>query len=473
MLCQEKVKKEIKQEKDEHLLCQKCEMPHVFYEMSGMPPENEKRQTNLQDAVMVIHVKDEKKLIRANLNELKTEPWAAAIIAKMIDGRYEQSDRQVIWMFKDELLWRISDVDNERLARVCVHLSAREKILKAYHDEKSHCGIHRTAAAIRNFYYWPKLSNCVNRYINQCEFCKKQKIENAKALGHLTAPAVPERPFQHVHIDVAGPFTKTFDKQMYIIAAMDRLTKYAVARPIQTRDAETASKFLRNLMLRYGHIETVTTDNGSEFKNWKFRQVMNEFGSKQHFTSPGRAQGNGQIERFNRTLKDYMAGALETNKGWWSNAVEIAVKNYNTTIHNSTGVTPHWLLYGYHWRDIHAPKSLEEIASSRPEQLSVLSDCREFARVRLEEAHEDACERYNLRRKATHFRVGDIVVKKKLTRAESGKTTKLNPRFDGPFVIKKVLGNNTYELQLDGKAEKYHADQLRMYVPAGTFVEKE
>lgn len=475
VLCEQE-KNEIKDEKKNEFLCERCGMPHPYYEMIGMPTKEKSDQEKIelrQGAVMVTMVSDEKKLVEPNLSELSKEPWAKAIFDVMIDNKYEQTDRQVLWLRKDGYLWRVSTVDNVRMARVCVHAERRNDVLRAYHDLKSHCGIHRTAAAIRDFYYWPKQSRQVNQYVLKCEFCTKQKILNEQAIGHLSSPAVPARPFQHVHIDVAGPFTKTFDQNMYIIAAMCRLTKYAVAKAIRVKDAETASKFLQSLFMRFGHIEVITTDNGTEFKNWQFRKIINEYGATQHFTSPGRAQGNGQIERFNRTIKDYIAGTLDTTKGWWSNAVEKAVKDYNTTIHNETGVTPHWLLYGYLWKEAHSPNTPEEVTQFRPEQLSILSDYRELARVKLEDSHEEACERYNLRRKLKHFRVGDIVVKKKLTRAETGKTSKLNPRYDGPFVVKKVLEGNTYLIQMDGKSEKYHADQLKMYVPnVGPITEK-
>lgn len=137
--------------------------------------------------------------------------------------------------------------------------------------------------------------------------------------------------------------------------------------------------------------------------------------------------------------------------------------DYNTTIHSVTGFTPHFLLYGYVFADVHSPLLPEEFVTSRGEQLTNLSDQREKAKERMAKKQKEMASRYNLRRRVFHFKVGDLVMVKRLTRMEEGTTTKLNDRFKGPYKISKVVGNNSYLVKIGSKDHKYHADQLKIY----------
>ena len=124
-------------------------------------------------------------------------------------------------------------------------------------------------------------------------------------------------PIGYFHLDIAE--VATAESKLHLFVAIDRTSKFAVARLVERANTEAATDFLHALVeaIPY-HIHTVLTDNGIQFadlpKNRRgftallrghpFDRVCRHYGIEHRLTKPNHPWTNGQVERMNRTIKD-------------------------------------------------------------------------------------------------------------------------------------------------------------------------
>lgn len=99
---------------------------------------------------------------------------------------------------------------------------------------------------------------------------------------------------------------------------------------------------------------------GREFENQMFSQLQKVCGLRGSHTTPYHPQGNGQVERFNKTLLSVLRTDLE--KADWKESLAKAVNAYNWTQNESTGFSPYYFLFG------HTPRLPIDILFNCPSQ---------------------------------------------------------------------------------------------------------
>ena len=83
------------------------------------------------------------------------------------------------------------------------------------------------------------------------------------------------------------------------------LTGFTWVIPLKTKTAEEVSKaYMDHIYSKFGGSIKILTDNGMEFKNKLFKEVIEKLGMEFSIHSPPyRPQSNGKIEGFHRFLK--------------------------------------------------------------------------------------------------------------------------------------------------------------------------
>jgi transposase InsO family protein len=119
-------------------------------------------------------------------------------------------------------------------------------------------------------------------------------------------------PVGYFHIDLAEVQTEAGKLRLFV--AIDRTSKFAFARLVESAGKMEAARFLRDLIEAVPYrIHTVLTDNGVQFTPRKqdirdgrhiFDRVCDEHGIEHRLTKVNHPWTNGQVERMNRTLKD-------------------------------------------------------------------------------------------------------------------------------------------------------------------------
>mgnify|MGYP001809986550 CR=1 FL=1 len=86
----------------------------------------------------------------------------------------------------------------------CPPLQYRWDLIRCMHDSLGHAGVRRLSSGMQQYFSWRGLHNDVRMFVKQCEACQKRKLA-MPALPPLQEPVV-RGPFEHVHIDLCGPF---------------------------------------------------------------------------------------------------------------------------------------------------------------------------------------------------------------------------------------------------------------------------
>lgn len=233
-------------------------------------------------------------------------------------------------------------------------------LIAAYHDRLGHAGINQTLRAMSEQYSWVGIKADVIAYVSQCHACQQRRLQ-AEAPAEPTRPEMSQ-PFQHVHVDLAGPFAlrgvKSAGKtrttgvstevvgKAYVLLVVDYFTKCAEFAYLPDKSAETVARaFHDHWLARYGVPEWVTSDNGSEFAG-AFNHQLERFGIDHVCISAYHPQSNGAVERLVRTLKTILAAKTMNAVHQWPALLPTIRGEYMARVHRTLGCAPNEMVYG-------------------------------------------------------------------------------------------------------------------------------
>ena len=99
-----------------------------------------------------------------------------------------------------------------------------------------------------------------------------------------------------------------------VLVVTDSFTKYAWASPTRNQKATTVAKLLcEKVLANYGFPQRLHSDQGKDFDSRLIKELCKVANIEKTRTTPYHPQGNGQTERFNRTLLG-MLGSLDAEK---------------------------------------------------------------------------------------------------------------------------------------------------------------
>jgi transposase InsO family protein len=140
-----------------------------------------------------------------------------------------------------------------------------------------------------------------------------------------------ERPLELLHMDLFGPIAYiSFDGSKYCLVIVDDYSLFTWVFFLQEKSQtqETLKNFLRWAQNEFGlRIKKIRSDNGTEFKNSKIEEFLEEEGTKYEFSSPYTPQQNSVVETKNRTLLDMARTMLDEYKisdRFWAEAINTA-----------------------------------------------------------------------------------------------------------------------------------------------------
>jgi transposase InsO family protein len=219
----------------------------------------------------------------------------------------------------------------------------RLDILKLHHDTPiaGHPGREKTLELVQRSYTWLEMSTFVKEYTNRCERCARMKPSNLAPPGKLRPLELPNIPWAEVTADFTTdlPLSNGFDS---ILVVVDRFSKEVEFIPCNktTTVLDTARLYLHNVWKNHGLPSSIVSDRGPQFASQVMRDLCKRLGIQPKLSTAFHPQTDGQTERMNRDLQQYLRLFTAEKQDEWVDWLPLAQFSYNTKKQASTQKSP-------------------------------------------------------------------------------------------------------------------------------------
>ena len=181
----------------------------------------------------------------------------------------------------------------------------QEKMISEHHNRLllGHPEQDKTIELIQRKYTFPKMRKAVEKYIQKCTTCAKNKPARHKPYGEQQQIEAPQQAWQEITIDFIiqlPPSKDTVTGIIYdsILVVIDQLTKYALFIP--WREKESADKLtktmLKEIVSNNGILLSIISDRDKLFifKFWNTWKI--QLGTKVKLFTSYHPQTDGQTK---------------------------------------------------------------------------------------------------------------------------------------------------------------------------------
>ena len=278
-------------------------------------------------------------------------------------------------------------------------------------------------------------------------------------VGKLMSNLIPEKPQSHILADFITklPLVQGYDS---ILVVVDRLKKIVHFIPtIEKTSAEELARLFRdNVWKLYRLPKSIISDRGPQFTAGLMRELNKMLEIKSKILTVFYLQTNGQTERINQELEQYLQIFIDHRQKQQPDWLEMAEFTYNNKVHLSTKI----LLFKANYRqDPRMGFEVRRKGKNKGVEKFVIKirEVQKEAKVALGKAQEEMKKYIDRKRgEVNEYKIRDLVMlsTKNLKYQIIGRRTeKLTERFVGPYKIKKIILTNTVELELPSTIRIY------------------
>ena len=156
-------------------------------------------------------------------------------------------------------------------------------------------------------YWWPEVTRDVGKYMEGCNLCQRMKNRMEELAEKLKLSEVPKKPWSHLTVDFIMKLPVVAGKDVVLVVC-DRLLKmmHFVAMTEGTLAEGLARLFWDNVWKLHGLPESVVSDRGPQFMAELTKKLNRMLGIKTKLSTVFHPQTDGQTERMNQELEQYL-----------------------------------------------------------------------------------------------------------------------------------------------------------------------
>ena len=194
--------------------------------------------------------------------------------------KHNKLDKEYYNLDKNELLtWKVVN-GRHKFHAIYLPSVLVFQVPQAAHNELGHNGFPRTFAELKRVFYWKGMKEDIRKHCKICATCILHKAENIKFKRKIFKPSLQSMDF--ICMDLIGKFhPPTSHSHCYALTAVCMLTGFTWCIPLKTKTAdEVAKAYIDHIYSLFGGSVKIMMDNGTEFKNKLFKEVVEKLGTE-------------------------------------------------------------------------------------------------------------------------------------------------------------------------------------------------
>jgi len=203
-----------------------------------------------------------------------------------------------------------------------------------------HPGHWKTLELVSRNYWWPQMSRYIGQYVSTCDLCLRTKLIRQALVGELHPLQILDSQWDTLSVDfvVELPFSSGHNAVMTVV---DSVSKRAHFIPTHTTvTAEGAARlFLYQVWKLHGLLKCVILDRRPQFIAHFTSELYRLPGIKLASSTAWHPQTNGQTERVNQELDQYLQLFVNERQDDWYDLLPMAEFQHNNHVHSTTQQT--------------------------------------------------------------------------------------------------------------------------------------